>query len=711
MAVLLPVLFFLLFHSISGSYTYWSHDDNKHLWCPDNEECFSEATKMKVDHCCACFAKPIWELPFSNISYHSLAVEARDVQFKRTKIYNTTSYVKNSTVFRLSYINGYLRYFPENACDFNIVTIDVTKNMFHEIGNVSCFTNLDTLIMKDNLITFVSNATFKGMSKLRIVDLSYNIIKHIDLNVASNTGVFDFNFESNNLRQLDISNILIPNKTMCGVSYASNKRSIEITNIMNFQIVQDSPPICNNIDFSNVTSSRFVLEMISQNIDSKDIPEYVPCGQHRYEGSSSYCGCELAELFPLPFPDITRLYHKHIEEYICEAPASLSNLSLYDVYLNQTLRNKMTCDIKDYCHSRPKCHCTCTSQPSQDRIFVDCSNQSCIDLPDVLPDSKYPITLKINNNNIKTVKVKDYFSRVKIIDMAENPIDHLDNNIDVLKTASSIIIYNHTLKTLPKSIRNIHPDVFHFKTNGIPCNCENRWIGEWRKFKSASKQYPLYCSNYNNILIEDIVDTLSGCEELDTTLRWYILIVILLAVIALGIMGIANYFRFDFLIFKRQFLKNESKRTPHKWETDIYVSFDNDNDDVRYYVLRMLEPFLRQHKLTTYISCRDELPGTNYEDSVVENLRKSKNIVIVESTGMYNNCVRRMEYKLAWEYFINCDLKKMLILNFDLADYEKFQYKKTRALNRFDMTFLISDRKRSLDDKLLTTFNEPLITV
>jgi hypothetical protein len=227
------------------------------------------------------------------------------------------------------------------------------------------------------------------------------------------------------------------------------------------------------------------------------------------------------------------------------------------------------------------------------------------------------------------VNVKDYFSRVKIIDMAENPIDHLDNNIDTLKTASSIIIYNHTLKTLPKSIRNMHPDLFRFKTNGIPCNCENRWIGEWRKFKTASKQYPLYCSNYNNTLIEDIVDTLSGCEESNTTPYWSILIAILLAVIALGIMGIANYFRFDFLIFRRRFSKNESKRTPHKWETDINVSFDNDNDDVRYYVLRILEPFLRRHKLTTYISCRDELPGTNYEDSVVENLRKSKNILIV----------------------------------------------------------------------------------
>ena len=96
--------------------------------------------------------------------------------------------------------------------------------------------------------------------------------------------------------------------------------------------------------------------------------------------------------------------------YYCETPASLVSLSLDDVYSNQTLRNKMTLD---YCHSRPKCHCTCTSQPSQDRLFVDCSNRSCIDLPDVLPDSKYPITLKIDNNNNKTVNVKDYFSRVK----------------------------------------------------------------------------------------------------------------------------------------------------------------------------------------------------------------------------------------------------------------------------------------------------------
>ena len=310
MAVLLPILFVFLFHWISCNYTYWSHDGNKHLRCP--EECFSETTKTKVDHCCACFAKPIWELPFSNISYHSLAVEARDVQFKRTKIYNTTSYVKNSTVFRLSYINGYLRHFPENACEFKIVTINVTKNMFHEIGNVSCFTNLDTLIMKDNLITFVSNATFKGMSKLRIVDLSYNIIKHIDLNVASNTGVFDFNFESNNLHQLDISNIVIPNKTMCGVSYASNKLSIEVTNIMNFQIEEDSPPTCNDIDLFRVTSSRFVLEMISQNIDSKNLAKQVICGKHTYEGCRLDCGCELAELFPLPFLDIKRLYCNEI---------------------------------------------------------------------------------------------------------------------------------------------------------------------------------------------------------------------------------------------------------------------------------------------------------------------------------------------------------------------------------------------------------------
>jgi hypothetical protein len=91
-----------------------------------------------------------------------------------TNVIRLSFIIKNSTVFRFSYINGQLRHFPENACDFNIVTINVTKNMFHEIGNVSCFTNLDTLIMKDNLITFVSNATCKGMSKLRIYICNLN---------------------------------------------------------------------------------------------------------------------------------------------------------------------------------------------------------------------------------------------------------------------------------------------------------------------------------------------------------------------------------------------------------------------------------------------------------------------------------------------------------------------------------------------------------
>jgi hypothetical protein len=54
-------------------------------------------------------------------------------------------------------------------------------------------------------------------------------------------------------------------------------------------------------------------------------------------------------------------------------------------------------------------------------------------------------------------------------------------------------------------------------------------------------------------LIEDIVDTLSGCEELDTTLRWYILIVISLAVIAL-VFKVWLYIIIDDAVFRASIL-------------------------------------------------------------------------------------------------------------------------------------------------------------
>ena len=168
------IFFIFLFEILSSGFCnnipeYWSPDGEIELWCP--EECDAQKGLMK-ERCCACSSKPAWEI-FSNVSYQTLVIEILDMQFNTTMLYNTTEFSSDSTYFSFVYTDGSLHKFPENSCEFYIVTIDVTNNMFNEIGDLSCFVNLDTLIMKENLIEYVSNETFVGLKRLRKVDLSF----------------------------------------------------------------------------------------------------------------------------------------------------------------------------------------------------------------------------------------------------------------------------------------------------------------------------------------------------------------------------------------------------------------------------------------------------------------------------------------------------------------------------------------------------------
>lgn len=70
---------------------------------------------------------------------------------------------------------------------------------------------------------------------------------------------------------------------------------------------------------------------------------------------------------------------------------------------------------------------------------------------------------------------------------------------------------------------------------------------------------------------------------------------------------------------------------------------------------------------------------------------------------------RRMEYKLAWNYFMEEKLNKIFVSNFDNETPEMFQENKTKVLYRYGLGFSIFNRQLSFYDTLLQAFNEPLI--
>ncbi|VDI49710.1 Hypothetical predicted protein [Mytilus galloprovincialis] len=727
---------FLLFISLtsnitcingSNGYSPWSPDGIKDLWCPKSSNCNAEPSPTHIDHCCACDALPEWEM--LNYSPQYLSLEITNVKGSSRLIHYTVP-ANNRITF--IHTNGILSMFPENVCNFSILYVDVSWNQLRSVGNITCLTELDTLIMKNNKVTYISNQTFVGLTKLRIVDFSYNLISKLDYNIFGSIHIMTFNFEGNYLAKLDVSNVLIVNKTICGGSYANNRNPIEMTNIGQSFLGEFSGFICGDSDFSNVSINEHPIFTVSEKIDQRTIRQYAPCGKGRYSGLAYDCDCKVAEFFHLQYYEFSRIYSKEYSESHCRSPSILENIRIEDLYFNQTLRDYMTCDIIDSCPTIGDCKCECTAQPNQFAIIVNCSNQSCTDFPATVPtvlnDSplksdafstipdvilKHDIILDMGHNKISNVHPRHaYFSRVRTLDLRHNPIKTISDDISNLKSATDIILMQHKLNDLPQNIRNLEPDIFHFGKNGIQCSCENRWIGEWRLFKDASKHYPyaLLCANYKNKTFEDMLNEFSECYEIETY-YWTLSFIIPISLL-LTCFWMYQCLHFEFMILKKRIFSSEKNQK--SWETDVYISFDDDSLEIRYFVLVILEQFFKRKKMTTYIPCRDAWLGRTEEDNIKCNMNKCKYGLVIQSSGMYDSdksggFTRRMEYILAWDLFTKNKIKKILILTFDSKTPQQFKSSRSRALFRYGLGFVVPNRTNSLYDKIVLTFDEPLI--
>lgn len=149
-----------------------NNPNRTNLFCPDN-------CKEHHDSCCACRAKPLWEL--DNNIIDDLNLEYVNRRGYAVIYSDKAGKIRTSQFLKIKHSNGFLAFLPKNLCSFrNIVEIDFSHNLFTSVGNLSCLLSLDTLDMSYNRITHVSNATFTGLSLLRNVDLSHNLISRIE---------------------------------------------------------------------------------------------------------------------------------------------------------------------------------------------------------------------------------------------------------------------------------------------------------------------------------------------------------------------------------------------------------------------------------------------------------------------------------------------------------------------------------------------------
>ncbi|CAC5365612.1 unnamed protein product [Mytilus coruscus] len=317
---------------------------------------------------------------------------------------------------------------------------------------------------------------------------------------------------------------------------------------------------------------------------------------------------------------------------------------------------------------------------------------------------------------------------MSVLDLNFNPISVLTDNFNQMDRLTEMRIQDHSLNHLPKSIQLLNPNIFRFGKNGIPCNCDNLWISEWRIYKNASDNWKLYCSNYVNKTFEDIFNLLKDCGDENIVIHYLIIYALIGVVVLILLPFMLSHFRYELMILHRK-IKDVRYNARIKWKYDTYISFDDQNECVREFVFLELIPFLeRAHNYRIYVPCRDSIPGNQVEHNLISNMKISKTVLIIHSKSMYGleksksasivnkddnlqdieRQARRVEYSYAWTYFTSGYLRDIAIIDFDNANQNNFNRSKTIALQRLGMTIDIYNRNINIKSYILKFLDRPI---
>ncbi|XP_069136858.1 toll-like receptor 8 [Argopecten irradians] len=656
-----------------------------------------------VDRCCSCDSLPSWMVNRS-ISLRNIYVEYVSVRPSAILV-NITD--RPSTSFdSVIYASGRLRHFPLNICDYQYLGhIDFSENHIENIANISCLEYLDSLILKGNKLMYISNTTFINLRNLRILDLSHNLIKGMDPNVfnMAKTQIYHTDFSENLFQSMDVTNVLEENPLYCEKSF---NHSIfgEFTNVKNYRLNPNAQYGCGKLRISHNKITNNLINVVMEHYpeDYALLSKVMVRGKIVMDETPITCDCHLGLFLTLykTIKDFERRYFvfENVTEVICDAPPQMTNYTFHDIVYNMSVRHLLECDVKMNC---PK-GCTCLDQPSRFRLNVDCKNSNLSSLPTKMPETVLPIQLHLANNYISHLEPRDYLKDVSLLDLSNNPVQTLTKAaVYSLGTTANVIFGNHKLQGLPETLRLLDPDQFEFGKTPVPCDCENTWIGDWKRIKGGkSDENTLWCKTSKGT-----VEAQTATEEFlqcTNTNRSQLIIAFssVLGVFVLGVAAIlsAVYFKFEIMFLARWFRVKKEK----SWIHDIYLSFDDDNDDVRGFVLNSLRPCLLEHGYDLYTQCLDGDVGKTIENQLKFHINYSRSFLFVMSDNCQINMQTVLEYKLAFSHFTNDVRRSMVLLDFDHSTpLNNGIFRGSRALKRFGNYIAITDRNIQVYAKLV----------
>ncbi|CAC5367136.1 unnamed protein product [Mytilus coruscus] len=656
-------------------------------------------------HCCICRSESVVD------DLGNLTIEYKDGQCN-SEIVNRGG---KHDFYSLYHRYGHLTFLPGNICNFTgLFIIDLSFNNITNIEEISCLRNLDTLLLRGNSIHVLNKHTFLHMKFIRILDLSFNRIDMIDPGflLKMNGSLFYLNLSFNKLVKLDITNgIASRQQYFCEANYSHNAIKT-VTNEQSWKC-KDSTSLGHGgmvVLSNNSFTSFFDVYMLKffgfQNL--LQIGKLIYYG-FDFRDNKWNCDCKIykfakaAERF---VQAITRDYF----DVKCYTPKSFKDRSILTIVKERQYEN-LICNLSlaDKCPLR----CRCIYQPVvRNRTLIDCSNSDRKKIPHALPDYK-SLEVDLSNNDLCDLQNQfkskhtntSYFERVRLFNFTNNKIEILPrSNLFLLRTAK-IDFRGNTINSLHRSIAVLNPCNIYLGTIIMQCECDDIWLQQWlpKEESKCAKNLQVLCRKEKQLIsIKNMSKEDLGCRIPNKNIIWISIFIVAAFVLVVLLSAVIYIFRFEIYIIGRKVIKKCNRSSfPLTLSYDVYISCNEDDENIRQWLLSNLLPNLEQKPLKVFWPCRDSVIGSSREQEIIEVMSRSHYFIIVLSEK-YNGPLRwnEKEWKYAWHNYTRDLHREIIIVNYDLLAANEIAQKYLGAFLRIGQYIDFSNHKNSIENEI-----------
>lgn len=490
------------------------------------------------------------------------------------------------------------------------------------------------LDLSDNNITELEDELLYDKSVLKTVNFGYNQINFIGTKVFKEMhhSLKEVNLAHNHLISMEPWPYIPPALTKFDVSHNA---IVNFTNRMNWtydlrEPYHASADLRNNqlrdwrdhyLQQYNPKQSEFYVDFVTYNLDIRENPWFCDC--HFYGFTSRY----------------QNSFFKHADttlmELKCDGPPHLQGKSIMeDVDLTDLI-----CNITLDCPQG----CLCQNKSAENLIHVNCNNKGFTRLPPKLPriDNDYKLKLEMNNNLIRTLSHENYTSDLSYLSLSGNQLEDAgDAAFTGMTYIKHLNLANNKLKKISKSVQYlIKFEDTKLSSNNFQCTCDMVWMKDWIDFAPIDDpNRDLQCTFEDEDVykIREVSENLLNCTY-DVAIGLTIGFSILLALVVVAVIWakkcpyetkVILYRIFRYHPWDKYRVDNELLA-----EYDAYVSFDDGNIHIRQWVLRKFAKRLEEEKpcYKFFVPVRDLLCGDTKADSIIENMEKSKRVIIILS--------------------------------------------------------------------------------